>query len=397
MASSLRSGRRRPTLPTILILLAALLAVSSPPSAVVVVRAETAIVPVVNPTMTTTSSYAAAARKLEQEQQQPSFSSEDELSPSSEDPDPIAQHAKQYADDDAAAAKAIGGLPDRYEFWSNAFAYAFLGELARKHPEHCAVHSIGTSTRGHPLWVLTFARRRHADDAFSSSESSSPWASPPDPADGTELPPPTTAGTPSFLYVGNIHGDEPVGRQLMLYLAEELCARGADEKDVEAQAMLDAGALHLLVSMNPDGYEDGVRFNHAGMDLNRDYPDPIRDGTTPSALRPKGTEQPETLAVMRFVSRHHSSLTGMVSLHEGELLVNIPWDGVPSGKMGMRYRAENPTKDDALFRALADAYVASQPELSGNTRLDQIQDGLRGGVRHAVGRTPPGVVQGSVW
>lgn len=48
------------------------------------------------------------------------------------------------------------------------------------------------------------------------------------------------------------------------------------------------------------------------VDLNRDFPDPLLLGST--GLRPNGDEQPETLALMQWMSQTH--FVASVSLHE---------------------------------------------------------------------------------
>ena len=49
----------------------------------------------------------------------------------------------------------------------------------------------------------------------------------------------------------------------------------------------------------------------AGVDLNRDFPDPILDG---GKLGAKGTEQPETLAMMKWILSKH--FVASASMHE---------------------------------------------------------------------------------
>lgn len=48
------------------------------------------------------------------------------------------------------------------------------------------------------------------------------------------------------------------------------------------------------------------------VDLNRDFPDPLLLGTT--GLQPTGIEQPETLALMQWMSETH--FVASASLHE---------------------------------------------------------------------------------
>ena len=57
-------------------------------------------------------------------------------------------------------------------------------------------HSVGTTPGGAKLWVLVVGK-------------------------GGDKPGPK----PAFRYIGNMHGDEPSGRVLLLALAEWLCAR----------------------------------------------------------------------------------------------------------------------------------------------------------------------------
>mmetsp|Transcript_15296 Transcript_15296/g.38915 ORF Transcript_15296/g.38915 Transcript_15296/m.38915 type:complete len:334 (-) Transcript_15296:1258-2259(-) len=89
---------------------------------------------------------------------------------------------------------------------------------------------------------------------------------------------------------------------------------------------------------------------------------------------PKGGEEPETLALMKYIKGLGSPLVGMAALHEGALVVNIPYDGTVSNK-----REPNPTPDDKLFRYLAGRYVAVQPQMQMNKEF------------------PGGIVQGSFW
>ncbi|KAK3916566.1 Carboxypeptidase D [Frankliniella fusca] len=202
--------------------------------------------------------------------------------------------------------------------------------LSRTYPKITRLYSIGKSVRGHELYVLEI--------------SDNP---------GIHEP-----GEPEFKYVANMHGNEVVGREMLLLLAKYLCEQyGSDKRITE---LVDTTRIHLLPSMNPDGYEESRegdktssvgRANSHGMDLNRNFPDQYRE------TEHNKVQEPETQAVMQWISSYPFVLSA--NLHNGALVANYPFDDTKNGRKGA-----NPSPDDAVFKRLAHTYANAHPTMS---------------------------------
>ncbi|KAK9270197.1 hypothetical protein L1049_025773 [Liquidambar formosana] len=183
------------------------------------------------------------------------------------------------------------------------------------------IYSIGKSVKGVPLWVMEISDRPGEEEA-----------------------------EPAFKFIGNVHGDEPVGRELLLLLANWLCDNYM--RDPLATLIIENVHLHILPSMNPDGFSLRRRGNANNIDLNRDFPDqffPLNDDV--------GMRQPETRAIMRWLKEIR--FTASASLHGGALVANYPWDGTLDKRKD--YYA---CPDDETFRFMASVYSRSHNNMS---------------------------------
>lgn len=68
-----------------------------------------------------------------------------------------------------------------------------------------------------------------------------------------------------------MHGDETVGREMLLYFIEYLLTRYGSDPIITS--LVENTDIFIMPSMNPDGFEAGVRANAKGFDLNRDCND----------------------------------------------------------------------------------------------------------------------------
>ena len=162
-------------------------------------------------------------------------------------------------------------------------------------------------------------------------------------------------GEPEFKYVANMHGNEVTGRETLLYLMQYLCNNYATNDTVKT--LVDNTRIHLMPTMNPDGYSiaqvgdsAGVvgRYNAHGVDLNRNFPD--RFG------RETGTPEPETQAVIDWIHSYPFVLSA--NLHNGALVANYPYDNNVNGES-----IYSRSPDDDIFRQLAFSYSRAHPTM----------------------------------
>jgi hypothetical protein len=230
-----------------------------------------------------------------------------------------------------------------------------LIEVNKKCPESTRLYSIGQSVQGRDLLVIEFSSRPGQHQLLQ----------------------------PTTKYVGNMHGNEPLGRELLLRLASFLCdqLKGGDQ---DIQALINTSAIHILPSMNPDGFEMALkmdpsqrgwltgRANANGIDLNRDFPDLdtlffyLEQNAIPrfdhlyALFNDPTKHQPETKAVGNWLLAMPFVLSA--NFHEGDLVANYPFD---AGRLpDTNDYAKSP--DDATFRWLASTYASAHAHMSKN-------------------------------
>ena len=216
-----------------------------------------------------------------------------------------------------------------YEFFhhNQSLLADLMHRYAVRFPGITRLYSIGQSVRGAELWAIEI----------------------------TDYPGVHERGEPEFSYVANMHGNEVTGRETVLYLMQYLCEQYALNATVKE--LVDSTRIHLLPTMNPDGYSEALEGDEGGTigrpnanfyDLNRNFPDRFHGTRFPL--------QPETLAIIKWLESYPFVLSA--NLHNGALVANYPFDNSASGRSV--YTA---SPDDDIFQHLAKSYSFAHPTM----------------------------------
>ncbi|XP_037531562.1 probable carboxypeptidase X1 [Nematolebias whitei] len=199
-------------------------------------------------------------------------------------------------------------------------------------------------------------------------------------------------GEPEFRYVAGMHGNEALGRELLLNLMQYLCqeyTRG----NQRVVRLVKETRIHLLPSMNPDGYEMAFkkgselagwalgRYSYEGIDMNHNFADLNSGMWTAIELETDRSKlinhyfpipeqytseeafvASETRAVISWMQNIPFVLGA--NLHGGELVVTYPFDMTRDWAP----REHTPTPDESFFRWLATAYASTNQVMSNPDR-----------------------------
>lgn len=178
---------------------------------------------------------------------------------------------------------------------------------------------------------------------------------------------------PKFKWIANMHGDETIGREMMLALIYHLLLNS--KSDTRINRLLSTTDIYIMPTMNPDGFENSMegvcdsrrmagRGNMKNVDLNRDFPSQyaplkqLQNGTTGDLFYDR---QPETIAVMKWILKENFVLSA--NLHGGSLVASYPFDET-------MYHTDNTygkSPDDSLFQYLARTYAKKHLTMSKRT------------------------------
>ncbi|XP_017489571.1 PREDICTED: carboxypeptidase D isoform X1 [Rhagoletis zephyria] len=243
-------------------------------------------------------------------------------------------------------------------FLSNGEISALFGKLQDLYPQLATKYSIGKTVKGREMYALALTARYNDDK------------------NGDLL-------RPMVKLTANIHGDEALGRQMVLFLAEYLTLNYVNVPEV--QRLLNNTEIHILPSCNPDGFAEAKegnceslpnyvgRTNAAGVDLNRDFPDRLENQQT-IQLR-SHTRQPETAAIINWVLSKPFVLSA--NFHGGAIVASYPYDNSIAHRECCE---ESLTPDDRIFKLMAHTYANNHPIMrKGHNCNDTFTDGITNG------------------
>ncbi|CAM1327583.1 CPM (predicted), partial [Pycnogonum litorale] len=215
----------------------------------------------------------------------------------------------------------------------------FLININKTYPQFVHLHSIGQSAEGRELWVMVISK---------------------DPLKQVLM-------KPNVKYVANLHGDEVAGRALLLRFITDLVTNYHTKN--KTKRLLDNTYVHIMPSMNPDGFEKAInqckggpgRNNSNGYDLNMDFPVYFTSRTN---------KQPEVDAIMRWLDDTQFTLSG--HMRGGAVVATYPFNNRKN-----YYSLKNiKAPDDNTLRYLAFQYAIKLKKMSNEDLCSRFRNGI---------------------
>ncbi|MGH0153061.1 UNVERIFIED_CONTAM: hypothetical protein FKN15_023987 [Acipenser sinensis] len=222
----------------------------------------------------------------------------------------------------------------------------FLRGLTLNFPHITKLRSLGQSVEFRTIWALEI-----------SNEPKEP-----------EL------AEPKIRFVGGIHGNAPVGTELLLEFAAFLCINYG--KNSAVTKLINETKIVIVPLSNPDGREKAQEkqctstvglVNAHGKDLDTDF----FGNASQHFVEP----QPETKAVMDFILERGDTLS--VALDGGSVLATYPYN-----------KPVQPVENEDTLKYLATVYANNHPTM---------HQGRPGCANNQVENIPGGVLRGAEW
>ncbi|KAL4238160.1 hypothetical protein ACF0H5_002871 [Mactra antiquata] len=214
----------------------------------------------------------------------------------------------------------------------------YLTDVQSTYPHITKLYSIGPTVEGRSLWVLAIGGHVNTEKELQ----------------------------PHVKYIGNMHGNEVVSREVLLHLIDYYVTSYGNNETIKN--FLDNTVVHILPSMNPDGWENSVegqctgvvgRQNANNIDLNRNFPDLVHNENT-------GTIQLETQAIIDWLPKYNFVLSA--NIHGGVVLANYPYDFYLNNTWGPN-NGPSVSPDDDTFRHISLVYARSHHTMASTNGI----------------------------
>uniref|UniRef100_A0A671VN55 AE binding protein 1 n=1 Tax=Sparus aurata TaxID=8175 RepID=A0A671VN55_SPAAU len=204
-------------------------------------------------------------------------------------------------------------------------------------------------------------------------------------------------GEPEFRFTAGLHGNEAVGREMILLLMQYLCKEYKD-RNPRAQQLVEGIRIHLVPSLNPDGHEEAFEagselsgwttghFTNEGIDIFQNFPDlnsilwdaeekgmvpkltPNHHIPIPEGFDFNSSIAVETRAIISWMKSYPFVLGA--NFQGGESIVAYPYDSFRLNNAGYQHsEPEDEPRviaDESLFRWLAVSYASTHLSMTHN-------------------------------
>ncbi|OTF84041.1 hypothetical protein BLA29_003641 [Euroglyphus maynei] len=243
-----------------------------------------------------------------------------------------------------------------------------MRKLENDYPKFVRLISLGKTVKQNDIWLLRISTEEHGQRPFNNREDLYKYYD-----QSRKLLRPTVK------LLSTIHGDEPLGKQLLLALAEYLLFGYNHDKDQRIIRLLNTINLEMVPIINPDGFQvategdcNGIRSprhrwngreNANHIDLDQNFFITLDDNDKYSTS--KHSNEPETLAIMTWIISNPSLILS-ASIHTGLKVIAYPF-----------YRIHATTSDDGIFRKISQNYVDSHRNFTNSCiQSEHFKDGI---------------------
>uniref|UniRef100_A0A3B5MMY0 Peptidase M14 domain-containing protein n=1 Tax=Xiphophorus couchianus TaxID=32473 RepID=A0A3B5MMY0_9TELE len=246
---------------------------------------------------------------------------------------------------------------DYLEFKHHSYSEILMKSVHEECPNITNVYSLGRSSKGREIMAMVISGN----------------------------PTEHEIGEPEFRFTAGLHGNEAVGRELILLLMQYLCKEYKD-RNPRAQRLVEGIRIHLVPSLNPDGHETAFEgsemsswtmghYTEDGFDIFQNFPDlnSILWDAEDKGMVPKLTPNHhvpipenfefntsiavETRAIISWMKTYPFVLGA--NFQGGEAIVAYPYDSLHEPRL---------TPDESLFRWLAVSYASTHLTMTHNYR-----------------------------